>query len=298
MEGNVNDIGLHAMVLTGDWDEAGSEKAIRIAGKLGYDVIEVPLFDPKTVDLARTRDLLRQHGVKPSVSLGLTADLDISSEDLAVSKAGVARLIEVVEGTAFIGGSVVAGVIASAWQKYLTSASEKGRANAISGLREVAQAARGKGVTLAVEVVNRFESNLLNTAAQAVRFVDAIGEDNVGIHLDTFHMHIEEPDAAAAIAVCGPRLRYFHVNENHRGYIDTGSIDFPPIFRALARANYTGVIAFEAFSSSTCSPAVAAKAAAWRSVFEDGEDVARTALPYLKAAVASAAHALAQASAP
>jgi D-psicose/D-tagatose/L-ribulose 3-epimerase len=289
----VNDFGLHAMVLIGDWDEAGSEKAIRTAGAVGYDVIEVPLFDPKSVDLKRTRDLLRQHGIKPSVSLGLTAELDISSEDLSVSKAGVARLVDVVEATAFIGGTVVAGVIGSAWQKYLVAPTDKGRANAIAGLRDVAQAARGKGVTLAVEVVNRFESNLLNTAAQAVRFVDAIGEDNVGIHLDTFHMHIEEPDTAAAIRVCGPRLRYFHVNENHRGYIDTGSIDFPPVFRALAAENYAGVIAFEAFSSSTCSPAVAGKAAVWRSVFEDGEDVARKALAYLKAAMASAEHTVA-----
>jgi D-psicose/D-tagatose/L-ribulose 3-epimerase len=100
-------------------------------------------------------------------------------------------------------------------------------------------------VTIAVEVVNRFESNLLNTAAQAIRFVDAVGEDNVGIHLDTFHMHIEEPDAAAAIRACGPRLRYFHVNENHRGYLDAGSIDFAPVFRALVNAQYGGVVAFE-----------------------------------------------------
>jgi D-psicose/D-tagatose/L-ribulose 3-epimerase len=128
----------------------------------------------------------------------------------------------------------------------------------------------------------------LNTAAQALRFVDAINEDNVGVHLDTFHMHIEETDAAVAIRDCGPRLRYFHVNENHRGYVDTGSIDFPPILRALAEAKYTGPISFEAFSSSTCTPAVAGSAAIWRSVFEDGEDVARLALAYLKSGVASA----------
>jgi D-psicose/D-tagatose/L-ribulose 3-epimerase len=137
-----------------------------------------------------------------------------------------------VDATAFIGGNVVAGVIASAWQKYLAPSTDAGYRNAVSGIREVAKEARGKGVTIAVEVVNRFESNLLNTAAQAIRFVDAVGEDNVGIHLDTFHMHIEEADAAAAIRACGSRLRYFHVNENHRGYLDAGSIDFAPVFRA------------------------------------------------------------------
>jgi D-psicose/D-tagatose/L-ribulose 3-epimerase len=110
----------------------------------------------------------------------------------------------------------------------------------------------------------------------------------VGIHLDTFHMHIEEVDAAAAIRACGSRLRYFHVNENHRGYVDTGSIVLAPIFRALATANYGGRIAFEAFSLSTCAPTVAGKAAIWRNVYDGGKDVARHALDCLRAGMASA----------
>jgi D-psicose/D-tagatose/L-ribulose 3-epimerase len=292
----MNAFGLHALVVVKDWDEAGAEKAIRTAAAIGYDVIETPIFDPASIDLVRTRDLLRQNKLIPSVSLGLTPETDISSADRAISTAGVNQLHKVVDATAFIGGAVVCGVIASAWQKYLVPPTDAGYRNAVSGIREVAMEARGKGVTIAVEVVNRFESNLFNTAAQAIRFVDAVGEDNVGIHLDTFHMHIEEPDAAAAIRACGPRLRYFHVNENHRGYLDAGSIDFAPVFRALVAAQYEGVIAFEAFSSSTCSPTVAGKAAVWRSVFEDSEDVARRALAYLKAGMASAHRAIEMAS--
>jgi len=291
----MNPFGVHAMVLVSDWDRAGAEKAIQSAAAIDYDMIEVPIFDPATTDLEHTRDLLRRHGLKPSVSLGLSDECDISSADRQISAAGIAQLHKVVDATAFIGGSVIAGVIASAWQKYLIAPTDAGYANSVSGIREVAQAARAKGITLAVEVVNRFESNLLNTAAQAVRFVDAVGEDNVGIHLDTFHMHIEEADAAAAIRACGSRLKYFHVNENHRGYVDTGSIDFAPIFRALVEAKYDGPISFEAFSSSTCTPLVAGKAAIWRSVYDDGEDVARRALAYLKAAMTTARQAIAQA---
>ena len=85
------------------------------------------------------------------------------------------------DATAFIGGKVVCGVIASAWQKYLVPPTDAGYKNAVSGIREVAKEARGKGVTIAVEVVNRFESNLFNTAAQAIHFVDAVGEENVGM---------------------------------------------------------------------------------------------------------------------
>jgi D-psicose/D-tagatose/L-ribulose 3-epimerase len=290
----MNAFGLHALVVVSDWDEAGAEKAIRAASGIGYDVIEVPLFDPASTNLERTRDLLRQHKLTPTVSLGLPAELDISSPDTAISRAGIAQLHKVVNATAFIGGTIVAGVIGSAWQKYLAPVTDAGYRNAVSGIREVAREARAKGVTLAVEVVNRFESNLLNTAAQGLRFVQAVGEDNVGVHLDTFHMHIEEADAAAAIRACGSALRYFHVNENHRGYVGAGSIDFPPIFRALASAGYAGPVTFEAFSSSTCTPAVAGKAAVWRSVFEDGEDVASRALDFLKSGMASARRAMTQ----
>src|SRR3984957_10721250 len=290
----MNAFGLHAMVLVSDWDESGAEKAIRSAAAIGYDVIEVPLFDPGATDLERTRELLWQHRLTPSVSLGLTAETDISSADLAISGAGIAQLHKVVDATAFIGGTTIAGVIGSAWQKYLAPATDAGYKNAVSGIREVAREARGKGVVLAVEVVNRFESNLLNTAAQALRFVEAVGEDNVGIHLDTFHMHIEEADAAAAIRACGSALRYFHVNENHRGYLNAGSIDFAPIFRALVTAQYAGTISFEAFSSATCTAAIAGKGAIWRSVFEDGEDVASRALDFLKSGMVSAHRAMSQ----
>lgn len=124
--------------------------------------------------------------------------------------------------------------------------------------------------------------------------MEAVGEDNVGIHLDTFHMHIEEADAAAAIRACGSALRYFHVNENHRGYLNAGSIDFAPIFRALVTAQYAGTISFEAFSSATCTAAIAGKGAIWRSVFEDGEDVASRALDFLKSGMVSAHRAMSQ----
>src|SRR6202142_1522403 len=142
----MNAFGLHAMVLVRDWDESGAEKAIRSAAAIGYDVIDVPLFDPGSTELERTRDLLRQHGLTPSVSLGLTAETDVSSADLAISRAGVAQLHKVVDATGFFGGTVLAGVIGSAGQKYLAPATDAGYRNAVSGLREVAQAARAKGV--------------------------------------------------------------------------------------------------------------------------------------------------------
>jgi D-psicose/D-tagatose/L-ribulose 3-epimerase len=274
--------GAHAMVWVKDWTADEAATAVKAASAAGYDTIEIPIFDPQLVDLAQTRDLLRQYALTPTVSLGLSADTDISSADASISRAGVDRMVAIVDATAAIGGSIVAGVIASAWQKYAVPPTAANYNNSVAGLREVAQEARTRGVTLAIEVVNRFESNLINTAADALRFVDRIGEDNARIHLDSFHMHIEEPDAALAISLCGPRLAYVHINENHRGYLGTGSIDFRRIFLALAQAGYEGTIAFEAFSGATASPSTAGKAAIWRSVYEDADDVGRRALAFMQ----------------
>src|ERR1700722_9793750 len=120
----MNAFGLHGLVLVSDWDDLGAEKAIRSAAAIGYDIIEVPLFDPGATDLELRRELLRQHKLTPSVSLGLTAETDISSADLAISRAGVALLHKVVDATAFIGGTTIAGVIGSAWQKNLVAPPE------------------------------------------------------------------------------------------------------------------------------------------------------------------------------
>jgi len=91
-------------------------------------------------------------------------------------------------------------------------------------------------VTINLEIVNRFESNLLNTAAQGLAFIRDAGSDNIYLHLDTFHMNIEEADPAQAILLTGDRLGYFHVGESHRGYLGSGTIDFPKTFDALVAA--------------------------------------------------------------
>lgn len=281
--------GIHAMVLAGGWTREDAETAIGTAARLGYEVIEIPLFDPGGADLPHTRALLERHGLQATASLGLTRETDVSSPDAAVAAAGVRQLVKVVDAVADLGGKTVAGVIGSAWTRYWAQTPPAGYENAVSSLREVAQHAAGRGVTLAVESVNRFESNLFNTAVDGLRLLDRIGEDNVGLHLDSFHMHIEEPDAAASIELCGDRLAYFHINESHRGYLGTGAIAFAPMFRALARIGYDGVVAFEAFSSAVTPPEVAGLAAIWRDVFSDGPDLAERALAFMREEAETAA---------
>ncbi len=104
--------------------------------------------------------------------------------------------------------------------------SAAGRANVVTVLRQLAKQARGTGVTLGLEICNRYETNVVNTARDALRLADDIGEDDAVIHLDTYHLNIEENDMVRLVLDVGDRLGYVHIRENHRGYLGSGHLDY------------------------------------------------------------------------
>nr|WP_210258704.1 MULTISPECIES: sugar phosphate isomerase/epimerase family protein [unclassified Devosia] len=146
---------------------------------------------------------------------------------------------------------------------------------AAEGLALVAETARGMGMILSLEVVTRYETNLINTAADAVRLIEAIGADNVKVDLDTFHMNIEEDDMMATLELALPHLAYFEIDQNHRGLLSRGTIQFSPLLQRLKAAEYSGLVGVEAFSSAISHPDITAGVGAWRNMFEDGDEVAR-----------------------
>ncbi|MDG2376365.1 MAG: TIM barrel protein [Woeseiaceae bacterium] len=150
-------------------------------------------------------------------------------------------------------------------------------------LARLAEKAKASGITLGLEAVNRYESNLINTGAQAMDFIRESGSDNIKVHLDSYHMNIEEGDLAASIKTCGDMLGYFHVGESHRDYLGTGTIDFRTIFRNLADIDYMGTITFESFSSAVVDPKLSTALAVWRNLWSDGEDLATHAKNFMDA---------------
>jgi D-psicose/D-tagatose/L-ribulose 3-epimerase len=165
---------------------------------------------------------------------------------------------------------------------YTRRASPAGRANAVAAIRDLAREARLSNIDITLEAANRYETNPLNTGAQTLRFIDEVREANVFVHLDTFHMNIEEADCVGVIEICADRLGYFHVNENHRGYLGIGSNTFAPSFRALQRVGYDRTISFEAFSSSVAGESFGAMVAAWRDIWSDSDDIATHALVFMR----------------
>ncbi|MBX3078214.1 MAG: sugar phosphate isomerase/epimerase [Salinibacterium sp.] len=280
-------IGVHALVFTGEFDRRGIERAITGAARAGFDLIEFPVFDPDGWDTAFTRDLLAEHGLQATASLGLPEDRNVSSADAGVARAGEAFLGEVVDVLADVGGTHLCGVIYSPLAKRFRPATPEEVANGRAALGRVARRAADRGIEVAIEVVNRYETNIVNTAAQAVRYVDAI-DGPVGIHLDTYHMHIEEPDAFSPIFTAGPRLGYFHIGESHRGYLGTGTVDFDASFHALHTAGYAGPIVFESFSSAVVSKDLTGTLGIWRNLWDDSDDLAAHACRYIRGAIRAA----------
>jgi D-psicose/D-tagatose/L-ribulose 3-epimerase len=287
----VNPLGVHALVWAAGWNEPDARRAIRLTKETGFDLIEIPLLDPRSINTSMTRRLLEEHELGASCSLGLSFETDVSSADGAVAARGGELLTAATRVTAELGASYLGGVTHSAMGKYLEPPRELGRQNAVEQLKRVAQRAADAGVTLGIEPVNRYESNFVNTAEQALELVDEIGAANVVVHLDTYHMNIEETDLAAPVRLCGDRLGYVHVGESHRGYLGTGTVDFPAFFAALEEVRYAGPITFESFSSAVVSEEFASALAVWRDLWHDGRDLAAAARRFIEGHLTASAKA-------
>ena len=266
-------LGIHAFVWTGGSGEEDLELATRKAKAAGYSLIEFPRLNPKNFNVATFARYLQREEMRVAVTTGLPADADVSSEDETAVARGEALLKDTVAVTRDLGGKKLGGIIFSKHGKFYDFPTKKGWENSVGALSRVAELAKDAGVTLNLEIVNRFETNLLNTAAQGLKFIEDTGMDNIYLHLDTFHMNIEEADPAMAIRMAGDRLGYFHVGESHRGYLGTGVIDFPGVFQALVDIGYEDYITFESFSSDIVDRDLSVTCGIWRSTWIDNDNM-------------------------
>lgn len=294
----MNPLGIHALVFVSGWSQEEAARAIAHAAVAGYRHLEIPLIDPKAIDVTRTRKALELVGIQPVTSLGLGMDSDISSDDDADVERGQALLDDALSVARDLGSTMLSGVLYSALGKYQRAPSDKGRWNCVRVLRDLAEKAAASSMTLGIEPVNRYESNLINTGDDALKLIDLIGADNMVVHLDSYHMNIEEGDPGPLIERLGDKLGYVHINESHRGYLGTGSIDFPRLFQALADHGYDGVITFEAFAAGIGDPALNAELAVWRPLWDDPADLARHAHQFMTNAMQQARQAQAGGSEP
>jgi len=275
LEGNVNELCIHSYVWIPAWTTAFGRVAAEKARAAGFDRVVVPLSNQEAIDPAAIARIFADCGVKPVNTANQRPDADVSSTDKDVRRRGIERLRHALRLARDMGSEHVGGVLYGVLGKASQPASRENLVAAADSLAIVAAEAQELEIRLALEIVNRYESNLINTVAQALELLRMIGSPNIGLHLDTFHMNIEEADPLGAIEQALPHLAYFELDQNHRGLPDRGAIDFTPMLTALFHANYAGIIGFEAFSSRVTGPDVAAVIGIWRDMFHDGDEVAR-----------------------
>jgi D-psicose/D-tagatose/L-ribulose 3-epimerase len=288
-EGPLKKLGIHSFVWTDGATESGIEKAMEQSAACGYQLIELAYLRPGKFNLDRLSQKAKSLNLDIAVTMGLPVSADVSSEDPAVVKAGEEMLTNAVKAVRDIGGSKLGGILYSAHTKYSSMPTDRGRKNSIAAIARTAGIAKEAGVDLVLEIVNRFETNLLNTTAQGLDFIKATGSDHVRLHLDTFHMNIEEANPAAALRLAGDKVGYFHIGESNRGYLGDGVIDFNLIFDALLDIDYKRDITFESFSSAVVDQSLSVACAIWRDTWTDSVPLARHAKVFIESKMEEAA---------
>lgn len=271
-------LGIHAYAWCSEWSDATLGLIDRTAS-LELDFIEIPLMTLDRFDPARVTKRLADAGLDAVTSTVLLQGTDITSPDEAIRAQGIAYLKDCVRATAAMGLRSFSGVI------YAQHVKETNRRPSIQeweraaeGLREAAKVAQEYGVLIGLEPVNRYESNLINTCEQALTLKRMIGEPNIRLHLDTYHMNIEEKSYYEATKAAGADLIHYHLCENDRGIPGTGLVDWDSIFKALGELNYSGYAALESFVDTTDNM----KTWVWRQLAPDGDTLVREGVAHIR----------------
>ena len=250
---------------------------------MGFDIIEICIEDPATIDVSRINEALKENDLKATICGAFGPDRDASSEDRNVRAKAVNYLEACIDAARELGSPFVAGPMYSATGKTrLLSRDERAKqwSLAVETLKPVADYAGQRGVQLAIEPLNRFETDFINTVEQGLDLIGRIGTSNVGFLLDTFHMNIEEKDIPAAIRKAGAKLFHFHSCENDRGTPGTGHVEWKEVASALREINYQGPVVIEAFTTEITE--IARAVSLWRPLAPSQDSLAQEGLHFLQ----------------
>jgi len=278
--------GLNLLLYTATFSADQLDLIAKVA-EMGYDGVEVPFNDLGVLDAAATRQAREKAGVGLTSCCVLLPGANVCGESAAERRAGVEQIKRMADITAEMGGDVVGGPLYSPVGHH----TGRGRTDeewkwCVEGFRDAAEHAERAGVTLAIEPLNRFETYVFNTAADAARLVREVGSESLKVQLDTFHCHIEEKDTAAAIRATGESLGHFHACENDRGTPGTGQVAWNDVFAALKDVGYGGWITIESFATGILD--LCAAACIWRPIYDSPDELARDGLAFLKRAAGAA----------
>jgi D-psicose/D-tagatose/L-ribulose 3-epimerase len=272
-------IGVNTLLWTAAFGESDFPLLRRIK-QWGFDLVEVSTFDFDRFPAAKVRTAVRDAGLSCNLCSALTGDLNLAGPDPARAFDFIRRGIET---AAEIGAAVLSGPYCapvgylpgrrrtdSEWQQ------------CVEYLRRLGPVVDQHGVSLALEALNRFETYLLNTAADSARLVDEVAHPRIGILFDTFHANIEERNVAGAVTLLGSRIKNCHASENDRGTPGSGHVPWDEVFAALHQIGYDGPVVIESFGAAM--PEIAAAACIWRDLAANSDTLARDGYHFLRKA--------------
>ena len=248
----------------------------------GFDLVEISIEDTDLIDFEIVRRALDDNQLGAIVCGAFGPERDLAHDDPAVRKNAAEYIQTLIRAAEAWNAPLVSGPMYSATGKARQAPPEQRRIEwerATSGVRKLADIAAASNVQLALEILNRFETDMLNTVAQGMDFIKDVGRDNVGLHLDTFHMHLEEKNSPAAIRLAGDRLFHFHACENDRGVPGTGQVNWNGIAQALKDIHYNHAIVIESFTPDVKEIAGAVRI--WREIAPDQDTIAQQGLKFL-----------------
>jgi D-psicose/D-tagatose/L-ribulose 3-epimerase len=269
------------------WVSPFSNKTLDLVDRveaIGFDLIEICVEDPETIDVAAIGARAARAGVGVTICGAFGPGRDLSSEDDAIREAGLAYLRRCIDFAEKLGSPFVSGPMYAAVgnTRLLDGAARREQwMRAVHSLRIAAAYAAERSVKLAIEPLNRFETDLVNTVDQGVRLIDDIGAGNAGLLIDTFHMNIEEKDIPAAIGRAAGHIVEFHACSNDRGTPGEDHLPWPQIAEALKSAGYEGPIVIEAFTPEIRE--IAKAVSIWRPLARSQDALAADGLRHLRA---------------
>lgn len=248
----------------------------------GYDGVEMTIEDRSKKNLEVIKDNIKKTSLECIVCSSFVEG-NLISNDSAVIKKGVKYVKESIDLCEYLGASILVGpTYGSLINKDFLNpiVKNKARQQTVELLKDIGKYALDKKIKIAIEPINRYESNFLNTAHEGIYLVKEINLQNIGLNLDTYHMHIEEKNSKKAVLDSGKYLFHLHAPENDRGTPGTGAVDWCGIGEALKKINFEGFVVME--SGSPHVEEVAKLGAFWR-VYDYSQDkMAKEGLKFLR----------------
>lgn len=266
--------------------EAVKELASKV-NSMGFDLFEIACENPDLLDIQDIKQEVAQNQLSAIICGVFGPDRNICSSDPEIRSNARRYILWLIDSAAQLGSPVICGPMYSAVGKdHLEDSNARKREWdwSVSGIREIADYAAERNIKLAFEPLNRFETDMINTVSQGLKFIDDVGRENVGFHLDTFHMHLEEKSSPDAIRLAGDRIFHFHACENDRGVPGTGQVHWQEISQALKDVEYQGPVVIESFTSQVKEIARAVNI--WREIAPSQDAIAQEGVHFLKTLLA------------